>query len=200
MDNVIVEQEPRLRRARQLRRGAHRPASSATAIKNTARLHRRERRRPPRPRPGLRDAAQQPAARAARPRRVFRVIYILPWLFTVGRHRRALAAAARPERRRQLPADHAGSSSGVDWLADPRTALGRRDLHQHLGRLPVLHDQPARRAAGHPARPLRGGHGRRRQRRPAVLQRHAPAAATDHHQHGRARPHLDHRSSSRSSG
>ena len=80
----------------------------------------------------------------------FRVVYILPWLFTVaiiavlwrllldpnGVVNYLLTTSAhRHEDRVAVVADH---------------ALVRGHVHQHLGRLPVLHDQPARGPAGHP--------------------------------------------------
>ena len=48
------------------------------------------------------------------------------------------------------------------WLTEPRRrAVGGR-VHERVGRHPVQHDPAAARAAGDPARALRGGDGRRR--------------------------------------
>ena len=89
---------------------------------------------------------------------IFRIVYILPWLFTLA----VIAVIWR------LLLDPSGVvnyvlttlasvQEGGELAGDPGIALCGGDVHQHLVRLPVLHDQPARRAAGHPERPVRGG-------------------------------------------
>ena len=91
------------------------------------------------------------------PRAIFRAIYILPWIFTAS----VVAVLWR------LLLDPSGVINyvlislgilheAVPWLCDAVHGPARGDRHQHLVRLPVLHDQPAGRAAGHPDRSLRG--------------------------------------------
>ena len=81
---------------------------------------------------------------------IFRIVFILPWLFTIA----VIAVIWR------LLLDPSGVvnyvlntvgllQQGVDWLGRPGHGALGGDLHQHLVRLPVLHDQPARRPAGH---------------------------------------------------
>ena len=41
---------------------------------------------------------------------IFRVVYILPWVFTADDHRDAVAADAEPQRRHQLYSEHAQAS------------------------------------------------------------------------------------------
>ena len=82
----------------------------------------------------------------------FRVLYILPWLFTVAIIAVLWRLLLNPNGvLNYLLQDIGLINSKVEWLASPSIALVRRDLHQHLVRLPVLHDQPAGRPAGHPA-------------------------------------------------
>ena len=161
------------------------------AVRNTALLHRCERRRAPGARPGVRDDAQHARCSAASPRRSSGSSTSCRGCSPSRSSRCCGGCCSTPTASSTTCCSRGLTDAKVEWLADPQLALLRRDLHQHLVRLPVLHDEPARRAAGHPARPVRGGDGRRRELLAALLERHAPAAAADHRQHGAARPHLD---------
>ena len=186
-----MNKNPDVRGHRQLRRGAHRrgvlhrdratPSSSPSSSVIAHLLIGL----------GVRADAELAAAQRPRSRPFFRVIYILPWLFTAAIDRGAVADAARAPNGVVNYLLVTAHRRHIEWLASTRPRARGRDVHQHLGGLPVLHDQPARRPAGHPRRPLRGGDRRRSQRHAALLQRHPAAAAPDHHQHGAARPDLD---------
>ena len=90
----------------------------------------------------------------------FRVLYVLPWLFTVAIIAMLWRLLLNPNGVVNYILSTIGLiDSNVEWLSTPETALYRRDLHQHLVRLSLLHDQPAGRTAGHSARAVRGRHG-----------------------------------------
>ena len=55
---------------------------------------------------------------------LFRVVYILPWLFTVAIIAVLWRLMLEPERRHQLPAHLARPDrQGIEWLSSPGTAL-----------------------------------------------------------------------------
>ena len=102
-------------------------------------------------------AAREP--RAARASPFFRAMYFLPGRHQLGRRRAAVEVAAQPERRRrQLGCSATVGIDGPGWWTS--TALGDAVGHPRLGvEGPRLrHGHPARRAAGDPREPLRGGH------------------------------------------
>ena len=126
------------------------------------------------------------------PRSILRVLFILPWLFTAV----IIAIIWR------LLLDPNGVINSVlmalhivgfkvEWFSSPQDRAPRPDLRQHLGGLPALHGEAARRPAGHPQGPLRSGQHRRRERAREVLAHHRAAADADHRQHRASRLHLD---------
>ena len=129
---------------------------------NTALLLRRQRRRPPLLGLGFAMLLNSPARGRGRQGRLPRRPDPALALHRRG-HRGAVAPDPRPERRRQLRPHHARADrQGHPVVRRPRHRAAGRHVHEHLGGLLVLHDQPARRSAGHPRRPVRGGQGRRR--------------------------------------
>ena len=118
---------------------------------------------------------------AAQPRRAADrccAALLLP-VHALGGHGRAdLALAARPGGRpvQLLPAARSGVPAR-SWLADPATAMWAIIAHHRLVGDRLLPGDLPGRAAGHPARPLRGGRARRRRRLAQLLGDHAAAAA-----------------------
>ena len=103
------------------------PRCSPTRLPGRAQEHRHlhhgQHRGPPGPRPRLRDDAQHPVAERGH-KAIFRIVYILPWLFTIA----VIAVIWR------LLLDPSGVvnyvlhtlgviQEGVNWLGDPGTAL-----------------------------------------------------------------------------
>ena len=139
-------------------RGAHRPGVLHRDQEHCV-LHRRQRRGPPPASAWPSRCCSTPTCWASRTKAPLPGDLHPPVAVHRRDHRGAVANAARPERRRELPA-HQPRPHRLDRRVarDPAHRAARGDVHQHLGRLPVLHGQPARRPAGHPARAVRGGH------------------------------------------
>ena len=115
-----------------------------------------------------------------------------------GDHRRPVAAAAGPERRHQLPAaerrDHRLTGSSGSPRPAPRCSRSRSSTSGPATRSTWSACWPGCRASPRTStRPPRSTG----PTAAAVLQRHAPAAQADHHQHGACSTSSGHRSSSR---
>ena len=121
-DNVIVEKNPVFAGLANYTEGAHRPRVPDSDQEHLP-LHHPQHHRPPRPGAGLCDDAQHRFVGWI-DQAIFRIVYILPWLFTIA----VVAVIWR------LMLDPFGVvnyilttlgilQTEVNWLADPSTAL-----------------------------------------------------------------------------
>ena len=114
-----------------------------------------------------------------RTKAAFRMLYILPWLFTVAIIAVLWRLLLNPNGVVNYLLGSIGLTDGhTEWLSEHRAALAAVTFINIWSGYPFFMISPARRAPGHPARPVRGGQGRRRRSVGPVPQRHASAAAT----------------------